>query len=113
MDNTNHNQSHRLLEATEAELVEAAERADAGLRLAFPMMFDGMGADPVPEPVIDDTVIGHAADTVAAFRDDAMRELHRLDKHAPRHIHVEALKVVAQCDDFLMAVASYFRDGRS
>lgn len=48
MSESNDNQTHRLLEATSAELVEAAERMDAGCRPIVPMLYDGLGADPVP-----------------------------------------------------------------
>jgi hypothetical protein len=122
MGSTNTTRSHRLLETTDAELVEAAERMDAGLRLVVPMLFDGLGPDPgsgpterlsadaVPAIRIDDAVIGRAADKMAELRDEAARELRHLDKHAPRHIHVEALAVVAQFDEFLGAVRTYFME---
>lgn len=99
-----------------ADLIEARERADAGHRLAFPMLFDDtehLSIDAVPVTVVDDGVVGRAATKVALFRADAAAELKHLDKHAPRHIHVEALKVVAVLDDFIGAVGEYFREGQS
>jgi uncharacterized membrane protein YciS (DUF1049 family) len=120
-----------LRETTDAELLEAAERMDGGLRLAVPMLFDDterLSAEAVAgrtehlriadapltvvgegEPEIDDELIGRMADSVAEFRDEAFRELRHLDKHAPRHIHIEALALVAQCDEFLATVGDYFR----
>jgi hypothetical protein len=114
-----------LIAARDAELIEARDRMDAGLRLAVPMVFDGLGPDPetgqgehlpiddAPVTVVDDEVIGRAASKVAHFRADAAAELKHLDKHAPRRIQVEAAKVVAVLDDFIGAVGEYFREGQS
>jgi hypothetical protein len=110
-----------LATVSDADLIEAREQMDGGLRLAFPSLFDaapepdavrfdGLGADPVPVPEIDDAAIGRAADKVAAFRTDAARDLHHLDKHAPRRVYLEAQGLVAQCDEFLGAVRVYFSE---
>jgi hypothetical protein len=115
-------QEEKALAVSDADLIEARDRMDAGCRLVVPMLFDGLGSDPesgqterlsvdaTPALEVDDAVIGRAADKVAAFRTDAVRELHHLDKHAPRYIHVEALALVDQCDEFLGAVRAYFRE---
>jgi hypothetical protein len=112
-----------LRETTDEELVDAPERMDGGMRLVVPMLFDGLGPDPMPgetehlpiedaplEKVeVDDELIGRMADSVAEFRDEQFRKLRHLDKHAPRRIHVEAMALVAKCDDFLAVVSEYFR----
>jgi hypothetical protein len=77
------------------------------------MLFDGLGSDPKPEPIaaeVDEALIGRAADKVAGFRDEFAAELHHLRKHAPRRLYIEAQAMVAECDDFLAAVAAHFRE---
>lgn len=103
--------------------IEAAELADNGVSLAMQKMwdevlhFDGLGApDPEPEPIaaeVDDAAIGRAADKVAELRVEVARELHHLDKHAPRRIYMQAQAVVAECDDFLGEVRAYFMEAQS
>jgi hypothetical protein len=102
---------------SDAELLDAAERMDAGLRLAVPMLFedterlsvDAVPVTKVPGPEFDDELIGAVGDKVAAFRDEAFRELRHLDKHAPRKVHIRALMMVAEMEAFLSEVADYFR----
>jgi hypothetical protein len=115
-------------EPTIAELIEARERTDAGLRLAMPMFMDGLGPDPEPGrtehlpiaeapmtvvtdegPEVDEELIGRVADRAAEFRHEAFRELRHLDKRAPRRVHIRALALVAECDEFLAAVGEHFR----
>jgi hypothetical protein len=105
-----------LRQTSDAELIDAAERMDAGLRLAVPQMFDDtelLSIDAVPVTVVDDEMIGRAAAKVAHFRSDAVAELKHLDKHAPQRIHAEGLILIAQCDEFLVAVADHFRGDES
>jgi hypothetical protein len=102
-------------EPTVAELIEARERADAGLRLAVPMLFDDtehLSIDAVPVTKVaevDEELVGRVADRTAEFRDTAVRDLHHLDKHAPRRIYHEAQALIAQCDEFLAAVSDHLR----
>jgi hypothetical protein len=100
-------------EPTVGELIAAREQTDAGLRLAMPMLFDGLGVDPDPEPIaaeVDEELIGKVAAKVAGFRDEFASELHHLDKHAPRRLYIEAQAMVSECDDFLALVAAHFRE---
>ncbi len=122
MGSTHDSRSLGLREITDAELIEARERTDAGCRLVLPMLFDGLGPDPeadeterltadaVPAIEIDDAVIGRAADKMAEFRAEVGRELHHLGKHAPRRIHIQAQAVVAECDEFLDSVRAHFME---
>jgi hypothetical protein len=108
-----------LRETTEAELIDAVERMDAGVRLAVPQFAEAVGIGrtehwpapslrllPEPEEVDEELLVAVAAD-VAEFRDRAFRKLRHLEKGAPRHVHIEALAIVASLDDFLMSVAEY------
>lgn len=113
----------QLRETTDAELVEAMERVDAGVRLADPRLAAEVGIGPVerlpvgrapltvvpdPEPEeIDEKLIGRVAAQMSEWRDQAVRDLHHLDKNAPRAIYIEALGVVAHLDDFLDAVREH------
>lgn len=100
--------------------IEAAELGDNGVGVAMQKMwdevlrFDGLGApDPKPEPIaaeVDEALIGRVGDKVAGFRDEFVRELHHLDKHAPRRLYIEAQAMVSECDDFLATVAAHFRE---
>lgn len=128
-----------LIARRERKRLDAAEQLDNGVRLASQQMwdevlrigeaqatpvaeenlavkFDGLGADPKPEPIaaeVDDAAIGRAADKVAAFRDEFAADLHHLRKHAPRRLHIEAKAMVDECDDFLGAVRAYFMEQAS
>jgi hypothetical protein len=80
------------LAPTDAELVEAAERTDAGLRLAVPMLFDGLGADPEPPPNTRESISPELASLVVARIDDARVKLREamklLDGSGDRAAHI-------------------------
>jgi hypothetical protein len=104
-------------EPTIEELVAAREQTDAGNRLAFPMLAERIGGgatdhlpiEDAPVMVVDEELVGRVADKAAEFRHEAFRELRHLDKNAPRRIHVAALALVAECDEFLAVVSDHLR----
>lgn len=72
----------RLVEATTEELVEAAERIDAGLRRVSPQLY-AVPDTPAPEPAVNQEL----AETVLAKLGDARTQL------------FEAMKLVDRLDD--------------
>ena|ERR1700742_1866573 len=91
------------------EEIDARERVDAGMRLAMPMLFDGLGPDPEPTLTLvhDQEVIGAAADSLAAARTELARDLKHLDKNAPRHLYFERQALISLIDDQLQACVPY------
>lgn len=125
MGSTNHiHSAPPARETTDADLVEAVERTDAGVRLALPHFAEVVGIgrtgrSPIAEapvagaeePEIDEVLIGRVAAQMSEWRDEAARELRHLDKNAPRAIYVQAFAVVAHLGDFLDAVREHQKEG--
>lgn len=94
-------QDRTLRETTDAELVEAAERMDAGLRLAVPMLFDGLGPDPVASPTSAE-IDGDIADYVAGELSDAREAVLGAGKGLPLEgnidLHLRFNSVINEID---------------
>lgn len=87
-----------------AELMEARERADAGIRLAMPQLAERIGiSDPEPEvpadpgPIFAIKVIDHLREARIEFR-EALMDADRMGDWA---LHMELAKRTADLDDFL------------
>jgi hypothetical protein len=100
--------------------IEAAESRDNGVRLAMCMEWELLAIADAPvtvgaegEPEIDWAVVGRVAARVSEDRDELARQLHHLDKHAPRRVYIEAMALVAQHDEFLDSVRDGLREVQS
>lgn len=77
-------------EPTIMELIEARERADGGLRLAVPMLFDGLGADPAPVVTVNPPEVDHdTAKLVGGELLDARLAVEGAGKGLPLEGHVD------------------------
>lgn len=106
----------QLLETPEHVLAEAAEQADRGNRLAYPMLFDGLGADPVercdetaeatpevpadPGAIFGLKVLDHLREARVEFR-EAAKDADRLGDTV---LHTELLARMDDLGDFIELV---------
>jgi hypothetical protein len=92
---------HRLMQCMEWELLAIADA---------PVTFvPGEEPEEIDPEEIDDILIGRVAARVSEDRDELARQLHHLDKQAPRRIYREAQALVAQHDDFPDVVREHMR----
>lgn len=95
---------------TDAELVEAREQADAGLRLAFPQLAERASSPEVAErqPLNPETA-ERVADDLATGRGELMAALKRLDldreQDGAADLHLRIGAVVNELDDISALLA--------
>lgn len=97
---------------SEAELVEAREMADGGVRLAMPWLFDGLGGAHHPEPM-DVEDVTRLADYLATARDElvrgAMKTLDRArDREGASELHLKVGEVVLDIENLQRELAERY-----
>lgn len=84
------------------ELIEARDRADGGVRLAMPSLFDGLGGAAEREPLDPEVAAAVVAD-LATMREEgiaAMKQLDRCrDQDGAADLHVRVGRIVNGIDD--------------
>lgn len=93
-----HNLFRRDLLPSEAELIKAREMTDAGIRLAMPWLFDGLGGTHEPEPLDPDDVT-RVADYFETARDELVRGAMKVldkarDREGASELHLKVGEVV-------------------
>jgi hypothetical protein len=88
------------------DLIAYREMVDAGNKLAFPMLFDGMGPDPEPPPLDAEEV-----QLIGGELTDARTELFAAakvsDRSSSRGLHTRLMKLVDEIDSLTVRLAEW------
>lgn len=89
----------------ERRLAEYRDQVDQGLKVAFPDMFDGLGADPEPCPLDAEEIqlIGH--DLIEA-RADLFSAVKVADRSSDKGLHMRLMSLVAEVDSLTSDLAN-------